>query len=52
MNWNFETIYKFTKRSVDCCYVDDLAIFIGCKEGKIYVYDIVAQVLTLIFDLV
>ena len=52
MNWNYETIFKFTKRSVDCCFVDELIIFIGCKEGRIYTYDMVSRNLTAIYDLI
>ncbi len=51
LNWNFEEIFFLKKRTVDSCFVDDLLVFIACKDGRIYVYDIVARTLNKIFDL-
>ena len=50
-NWNFEEIFVYGKRAIDCCYVDDLVVFFASRDGRIYVYDIVEKVLSQIFDL-
>ncbi len=41
----------FKKRAVDCCCIDDSVVFIGCKDGRIYVYDLVWRILVQVFDL-
>ncbi len=50
-NWNFETIFSYRKKAIDCCCVDDLVMFFASKDGKIFVYDILEKVVSQIFDL-
>lgn len=50
-NWNFETIFCYRKKAIDCCCVDDLAMFFVSKDGKIFVYDIIEKSVSQIFDL-
>ena len=51
LNWNNEVVYEYGKRAIDCCFIDEMICFIGSKDGKIYIFDMVGQEMTLIFDL-
>jgi len=51
LNWNFEEIFCYSKRAIDCCFVDEFLVFIATKDGKVYVYEIVTKNLIHIADL-